>query len=112
MTDSEFLDRAEALLRQIEAQCDRLGDSTDIDIDIDSQRAGGMLTLVFADRSQIVINLKKPLHEVWLAARGAGHHFRFIYGAWRDTKSGQEFFHQLSQSASEHAGLALRFAPD
>lgn len=111
MTDSEFLDRAEALLRQIEAQCDRLGDSTDIDIDIDSQRAGGMLTLVFADRSQIVINLQKPLHEVWLAARGAGHHFRFVGGAWRDTRSGEEFFQRLSHSASAHAGMALRFAP-
>ena len=110
MTDLEYMDHAEALLHSIEAQCDRLNERTDADID--NQRVGGMITLVFPDRSQIVVNLQKPLHEVWLAARGGGYHFRFVDGAWRDTKSGQEFFRQLSQSASEHAGLALRFAPD
>lgn len=109
MTDSEFLDRAEALLRQIEAQCDRLGDSTDIDIDIDSQRAGGMLTLVFADRSQIVINLQKPLHEVWLAARCGGFHYQWDGQAWMDTKGQGEFFSCLSRFASEQAGQDLRF---
>ena len=110
MTDLEFMDQAEAVLRSIERCCDQINEQTDADID--NQRVGGMVTLVFANRSQIVVNLQKPLHEVWLAARGGGYHFRFVDGAWRDTKSGQEFFRQLSQSASEHAGLALRFAPD
>ena len=109
MTDSEFLDRAEALLRQIEAQCDRLGDSTDIDIDIDSQRAGGMLTLVFADRSQIVINLQKPLHEVWVAARRGGFHYKHDGSRWMDTKGQGEFWESLSRYASEQSGQNLRF---
>ena len=107
MTELEYMDRAEALLRRVEARCDRLNDSTDADID--NQRVGGMVTLVFPDRSQIVINLQKPLHEVWLAARSGGYHYRFIDGAWRDTKSGEEFFTRLSQSASEQAGTALDF---
>ena len=33
MTDPEFMDRAEALLRRIEACCDRINDETDADID-------------------------------------------------------------------------------
>ncbi|QTD44779.1 iron donor protein CyaY [Ottowia testudinis] len=107
MTDLEYLDRAEALLHSVEAQCDRLNDVTDADID--NQRVGGMITLVFADASQIVINLQKPLQEVWLAARSGGYHFKFDGGAWRDTKSGEEFFTRLSQSASEHARLGLEF---
>jgi len=109
MTDLEYMDRAEALLRHIEAQCDRLNESTDADID--NQRVGGMVTLAFADRSQIVINLQPPLHEVWLAARSGGYHYRLADGVWRDTKSGEDFFQQLSRSATEHAGMALRFAP-
>ena len=107
MTDLEYLDRAEALLRRVEAECDRLNEATDADID--NQRVGGMITLVFPDASQIVVNLQKPLQEVWLAARSGGYHFRFSEGAWRDTKSGAEFFARLSQSASEHAGMALAF---
>ena len=109
MTDLEYMDHAEALLRAVEAQCDRLNESTDADID--NQRVGGMITLAFPDRSQIVINLQKPLHEVWLAARSGGYHYKLVDGAWRDTKSGEEFFERLSQSASEHAGMALRFTP-
>ena len=107
MTDLEYLDRAEALLRAVESQCDQLSETTDADID--NQRVGGLITLVFPDASQIVVNLQKPLQEVWLAARSGGYHFRFSDGAWRDTKSSEEFFARLSQSASEHAGMPLSF---
>jgi CyaY protein len=44
---------------------------------VDNQRVGGMVTLTFANRSQIVINLQKPLHEIWLAARQGGYHFKW-----------------------------------
>ena len=59
MTELEYLDRAEALLATVEAECDRINESGDADID--NQRVGGMVTLVFDDRSQIVVNLHKPL---------------------------------------------------
>ena len=67
MTDLEFLDLADGVLLAIEQSCDRINDETDADID--AQRVGGMVTLVFANRSQIVINQQKPLHELWLAAK-------------------------------------------
>lgn len=108
MTDSEFLDRAEALLRCVEAGCDRINESSDADLD--NQRSGGMVTITLANRSQIVVNLQKPLHEVWLAARSGGYHFKWQEdGSWRDTKSGQEFFERLSEDASAQAGCGLRF---
>jgi len=107
MTDLEFLDRAEALLKAVEACCDKFND--DSDADIDNQRVGGMVTLVFANRSQIVINLQKPLHEVWLAAKAGGFHYRFVEGQWQDTKGQGEFFTQLSREASAQSGLKLSF---
>ena len=107
MTDTEYMDRAEGLLRAVEASCDRLNDSTDADID--NQRSGGMVTLVFRDGSQIVINLQKPLHEVWMAARSGGYHYTFDGGRWVDTRGGAEFFASLSQAASAQAGTALEF---
>ncbi len=79
MTDLEFMDRAERALKAVEACCDRINDQTSADID--NQRVGGMITLVFANKSQIVINLQKPLHEIWLAARCGGFHFRLGAGA-------------------------------
>ena len=108
MTDPEFMDRAEALLRRIEAACDRINDETDADID--NQRVGGMVTLTFRNGSQIIVNLQKPLHEVWMAARSGGFHYKFDGGCWRDTKAHSEFFADLSRYATEQAGRPLTFA--
>lgn len=108
MTDNEFMDRAEGVLRTIEASCDRINEQSDADID--NQRVGGMVTLVFPDQSQIVVNLQKPLHEIWLAARSGGYHFRFDGRQWLDTKGAGEFFDCLSRFASQQSGLELVFA--
>lgn len=108
MTDPEYLDLAEAALAAIEQGCDRINEATDADID--NQRVGGMITLTFANRSQIVVNLQPPLHEIWLAARTGGYHYRHDGQRWLDTKTGEELFENLSREASLQAGLPLRFA--
>jgi CyaY protein len=107
MTDPEFMDRAEILLQAVEASCDRLNDSTDADID--NQRTGGMVTLTFPNRSQIIINLQKPLQEVWLAAKSGGYHYKFNSNQWMDTKGQGEFFASLTRDASAQAGEPLEF---
>lgn len=107
MTDLEFLDQAEKLLLAVERSCDRIND--DGDADVDNQRTGGMVTLTFPNRSQIIINLQKPLHEVWMAAKSGGYHYRFDGGAWQDTKGAGEFFEQLSLDAERQSGTSLRF---
>ena len=107
MTDLEYMDLAERLLAQVETSCDRINDESDADVD--NQRVGGMVTLTFANRSQIVINLQKPLHEVWLAARRGGFHYKHDGSHWMDTKGQGEFWESLSLYASEQAGQSLRF---
>ncbi len=107
MTDLEFMDHAETLLKAVELCCDRINETTDADID--NQRVGGMITLVFSNKSQIVINLQKPLHEVWLAARSGGYHYKFDGTNWQDTKGQGEFFACLSRDASAQAGRDLLF---
>lgn len=107
MTDLEYMDQAEALLARIEACCDRINEQTDADID--NQRVGGMVTITFAAGSQIIVNLQKPLQEVWMAARAGGFHYKFDGQRWMDTKGGGEFFANLSRYASEQAGQPLTF---
>jgi len=107
MTDLEFMDHAEQLLLSVERSCDRFNDTTDADVD--SQRSGGMVTLTFPNRSQIVINLQKPLHEVWMAAQSGGYHFRFDGFAWQDTKGAGEFFSRLTDDATQQSGFPLGF---
>ena len=108
MTDLEFMDQAEAVLHTIEQCCDRINEESQADID--NQRVGGMVTLVFANGSQIVVNLQKPLHEIWLAARSGGYHFKFDGSRWSDTKGQGEFFERLSADATAQAGTPLDFA--
>jgi len=107
MTDSEFLDQAELLLKSVEAACDRINDESDADID--NQRVGGMITLTFENKSQIIINMQKPLHEIWMAAKSGGYHYRFVDGQWQDTKGAGEFFSELTRNASLQTGTALQF---
>jgi len=107
MTDAEYHRLTGALLARIEATIDRwLQDGV---VDIDGQRTGGLLELDLPDASKIVVNTQPPLHEVWLATRGGGHHFRHVDGQWLDTRDGTEFFARLSAAASAQAGLPLSF---
>ena len=107
MTDLEYQNLAENVLKAVEMACDRLNDESDVDID--NQRTGGMITLTFSNHSQIILNLQKPLHEIWMAARAGGFHYKFNSGQWTDTKDGSEFFANLSRYASEQAGQPVAF---
>jgi CyaY protein len=109
LSDTEYQRLTRALLAHVEATVDRwLQDDV---IDIDTQRTGGLLELAFPDGSRIVINTQPPLHEVWMAARAGGHHYKWVQDAWRDTRDGSEFIAALSAQASAQAGRALQF-PD
>ena len=60
--------------------------------------------------SELIVNAQPPLHELWLAARRGGFHFRLDgEGLWRDTRSGDEFFALLSACASEQSKPGLTF---
>ena len=107
MTDLQYQNLAESVLKAVETACDRLNDQSDVDID--NQRTGGMITLTFTNKSQIIINLQKPLQEIWMAARAGGFHYKFNSEQWMDTKGQSEFFADLSRYSSEQAGQPLVF---
>lgn len=107
LTDSEYQRLSHEALARIEATVDRWLQDDVIDIDI--QRTGGLLELSLPGGSKLVVNTQPPLHELWLAARSGGHHFRHVDGAWRDTRDGVEFFARLSEVASAQTGQPLEF---
>jgi CyaY protein len=108
MTDLEYHDKASAVLAGIEARIDAwLQDDV---VDIDTQRTGGLLEMGFPNGSKIILNTQPPLHEIWLAARSGGFHYKFVEGAWRDTRDGRELLEVLSACASEQAAQPLNFS--
>jgi CyaY protein len=107
LTDTDYHRETSAMLARIEATVDRwLQDDV---IDIDTHRTGGLLELAFPDGSKIIVNTQPPLHELWLAARGGGFHYRWEQGRWVDTRDGSEFLAALSRHASLQAGKPLTF---
>ena len=107
MTDLEYHAKTSAVLAGIEACVDAwLQDDV---VDIDTQRTGGLLEMSFPNGSKIVLNTQPPLHEIWLAARSGGFHYKFVDGAWRDTRDGRELFEALSTCATEQAAQPLHF---
>lgn len=105
LSDAEYRALTDAVLAHIEATVDRwLQDDL---ADIDTYRTGGLLELGFPNGSKVVVNTQPPLHELWMAARSGGYHYRYVQGHWRDTRDGSEFFDALSKSATEQAGVAL-----
>lgn len=107
LSDAQYAELSRAVLSRVEALVDRWLDE-DL-IDIDSARTGGLLELSFPKGGKIVINTQPPLHELWLAARSGGYHFKYAEGCWFDTKTGDDFFKVLSACATEQGGKALAF---
>jgi CyaY protein len=104
MTESEFLERAEDVLRGLESAVD------DADIDIEVTRAGNVLTLELPDGSKIIVNSQAPMQQMWVAARSGAHHYAWNGNAWRDTRDGSELFAALSRIVSALGGAPVVLA--
>jgi CyaY protein len=101
MTETEFLERADAVLRRLENAIDAA------EGDIEVTRAGNVLTLELADGSRIVINSQAPMQQMWVAARSGAHHYAWDGNAWRDTRDSSEFFAALSRILSALGGAPI-----
>ena len=66
-----------------------------------------MLALEFDDGTKIIINSQVALHELWVAARSGGFHFRHEDGAWHDTRDHTELFAALSGLISSQTGAPV-----
>ncbi|MBL8327552.1 MAG: iron donor protein CyaY [Rubrivivax sp.] len=108
LSDADYHRLTGAILAAIEADADRWLQQ-DV-VDIDTHRTGGLLELSFPGGSKIVVNTQPPLHELWLAARAGGFHFKHQAGRWVDTRDGGAFHDVLSREASAQAGKPLRFS--
>ena len=110
ITDSEFKNLASMALDKIEGELERLFESTDFDVDL--ERQASVLSISFPNKTVIVINLQTPLHELWVAAKEGGFHFKWSGSResplWLDTKTGEEFFTAVSRYISTQGGVQFK----
>ncbi len=105
MTESEFLARADAILDKIHEQVDNWFET--LDIDLDASRSGQVLTIVFDQKSHVVVNSQAPLQEMWVAAPSGGFHYKFDNTNWVDTRTGTTLQDNLSSIFSDITARAL-----
>jgi len=105
MNESQFNQLAEETMIAIEEAVENSG------ADIDFDNAGDILTLEFANGSQIIINRQTPLSQIWVAAKSGGYHFDYddANQTWclnGDIK--RDLFSQLNIYCSEQSGETVR----
>jgi len=106
MTESEFLELAEATLGHIESALEQAIHL--YDVDLECSRRGNVLEIEFIDNgSKIIINSQSSMQEIWVAAKSGGFHYRRAGEQWINTRTGEELFADLSDSVSQQAGMAL-----
>ncbi len=106
MSESEFLDLAEAALTAIETAMDRLNDE-DL-LDVECSRSGNVLSIEFIDNgSKIIVNSQTPMRELWVAAKSGGFHYRRVGNEWINSRDGSELFAALSLLASAQGGTPV-----
>jgi CyaY protein len=107
---SPFLDepRFLAAVDEVFAAIEEAFDASGQDLDLDCARHGPVLEITFEDHSRIILNAQAPLHEIWLASRAGGRHFRCAEdGTWSDTRSSETLETALSSALSAHAGATV-----
>ncbi|MFA0141612.1 iron donor protein CyaY [Vibrio kanaloae] len=98
MNDTEFHQLVDIQMQNIEEAID------ESEADIDYEVTGNVMTLEFEDRSQIIINRQEPMHEVWLASKSGGFHFKLVGDKWTCSKTGMELFEMVKEECVKHAG--------
>ena len=110
MTESEFLDLADATLNAIETALEDACDASELDVEC--SRSGNVLEIeCISNGSKIIINSQAPMQEMWLAARSGGFHYKFDGQHWLNTRDGSEFYATLSEVVSSQAGVPVTLQP-
>lgn len=108
--DKQFHQLGSNLLQSIEVALEAADDALDLDLDVERQ-GGNVINIRFRDRSVIVVNTQPPLHEIWVAAKSGGYHYRWAGTVasplWLDTKTERELLSDLSEFASAQAGQVI-----
>ena len=73
--------------------------------DIDCERAGGVLTLSFENKTKVIINKQEPLHQIWVATRENGFHFELRGDSWIDNRFGHA---EIGLPEDDHRHAVLR----
>ncbi|WP_417445486.1 iron donor protein CyaY [Kangiella sp.] len=103
MTESEFNQQVDDTLISIEEALDEL------DLDIDYETSGGILTITLENGSKIIINRQTPVKQLWLAAKDGGYHLDWVHDQWITDKDKEPLEQLLSRVMTQQSGESISF---
>jgi CyaY protein len=105
MDESQYQKLADVAFRRLEDLF------RDVDTeDVDCERAGDVLTLLFKNGTRCVVNTQRPTRQIWVAANARAWHFSYddAKGDWRSDKDAStELFAQLRVIVKDAAGIEV-----
>lgn len=106
MNESEFEQKVDQVLADIEQQLDDAG------VDFDYETVAGILTLTFDDQSKIILNRQTALRQIWLATRAGGFHYDYVADSdeWIRQEDQSELLASLSRHISEQSDETIELS--
>ena len=105
LSEARYHDLVDAAQEEVE---DAFDDSA---LDVDLENSGGVLTVRFANGSQLILSRQPALRQLWVAARSGGFHFDYDEDAalWICDSSEERLSELLARVTQEQGGEALAF---
>ncbi|AJE13950.1 MULTISPECIES: iron donor protein CyaY [Stutzerimonas] len=105
LSEARYHDLVDAAQQLIEDAFDDSG------LDVDLENAGGVLTVRFANGSQLIVSRQPAMRQLWVAARSGGFHFDYdeAIEAWVCDTSAERLGELLGRAAQEQGGEAVEF---
>ena len=100
MSESEFNQRVDTLLLQIEEALD------ETEADLDYENISGILTIICENGSQVIVNRQSAAHQIWVATKSNGLHFDYDANSdsWLGDRDGAELLAVISTALSAQSG--------
>ncbi|NHC10905.1 iron donor protein CyaY [Stutzerimonas degradans] len=105
LSEARYHDLVDAAQEEVEDTFDDSG------LDVDLENSGGVLTVRFANGSQLILSRQPALRQLWVAARSGGFHFDYDEDAelWICDSSEERLGELLARVTQEQGGEALAF---
>lgn len=104
MTETEFIALVEKTFDDLENQLE------DLDLDLDIERQGHVLTVEIVPGFKVVINRQTPFKQVWLASLKGGYRFDWNGQSWIERQHCKELKGVLSELLSSKLGQKVELA--
>jgi CyaY protein len=99
MDEKTFKDLSHTVIERVRSALDQ----QDPDV-VEANLEADVLKIVFPSGLPFVLNMQRPVREMWLAADRRAWHFRYDGAKWLCPKTGDELFSRLSELVSTRIG--------